>query len=356
MPVRGGPFLRGEQAGGGAVGERGGVGGGQRAAAGGLVERRLQRCEFLQRGIRAQDVVARHAAETDDQVIEEAALVGGGELLVRGQRPLVLRVARDVPFLGHVLAVVAHRLAGARLGDAGEVRLEFAEVEALERAQLVLGRLGHRGIEQAATQLLAVHDRHVGRGIGAATDADVDLAGRDLVGDGHDRVERGAAGALHGDARCQRRQSGGQRGLAAEVPVAGMLDHRAHRDFAQLLAVQAELLDQRAEGADRHAEVADVRVGGVLAAERNTDAAEHGNGTDWSHLTPSDVGDEAARGAEQPRRGSLVRSSLVRIGTDRHTLADGDDARECSAAFGSDQPLVRVATGIPAQFENVCHS
>jgi hypothetical protein len=78
---------------------------------------------------------------------------------------------------------------------------------------------------------------------------------------------------------CQRRQSGGQRGLAAEVPVAGMLDHRAHRDFAQLLAVQAELLDQRAEGADRHAEVADVRVGGVLAAERNTDAAEHGDGT-----------------------------------------------------------------------------
>jgi hypothetical protein len=141
-------------------------------------------------------------------------------------------------------------------------------------------------------------------GIGAATDADVDLAGGDLVGDGNDRVERGAAGTLHGDARRQRRQAGGERGFAAEVPVAGMLDHRAHRDFAQLLPVQAELLDQRAERADRHAEVADVRVGGVLAAKRNTDAAEYGNGTDGSHRAPSDVGGRgrADRGAAWSER------------------------------------------------------
>ena len=93
----------------------------------------------------------------------------------------------------------------------------------------------------------------------------------------------------------QRRQAGGQRGLAAEVPVAGVLDHRAHRDFAQLLAVQAELLDQRAQRAHRHAEVADVRVGRVLAAERNADAAEHGDGTGWTHRYTSRNGGQPGR-------------------------------------------------------------
>src|SRR5690606_14798585 len=116
VAVGAGPLLGGQQHRRGAVGQRGRVGGGQGAAAGGLVERRLERGQLLQRGVRTQDVVALHAAERRDQVGEEAALVGGGQLPVRGHRPLVLRVTRDVPLLGHVLAVVAHALAGARLG------------------------------------------------------------------------------------------------------------------------------------------------------------------------------------------------------------------------------------------------
>jgi hypothetical protein len=36
-----------------------------------------------------------------------------------------------------------------------------------------------------------------------------------------------------------------------------MLEHRAHRDLAELLALQAELLDERAERLDRQAEVAE---------------------------------------------------------------------------------------------------
>src|SRR5690606_6637685 len=43
------PLLRGQQHRGGAIGQRGGVGGGQGAAAGGLVERRLERGQLLQR-------------------------------------------------------------------------------------------------------------------------------------------------------------------------------------------------------------------------------------------------------------------------------------------------------------------
>jgi hypothetical protein len=284
MAVRARPLFAGQQHRSGTVGQRGGVGGGQRAAAGDLVERRLQRGQLFQRGIRAQDVVTLDATERCDQVVEEATLIGGGQLLVRGHRPLVLRVARDVPFLGHVLAVVAHALAGARLGHARELGLELGELEAGgERADLVAGALGAVGGQQARAQLLAVDDRHVGGGVRTAADARFDLAQRDLVGHGDDAVQRGAAGALQGDARGQRRQAGRQRGFTAQVPVAGVLDHRTHRHFTQLLAVQAEPFDQRAQRTDRHAEVADIRIRGVLAAERNADATEDGDGTSVGH-------------------------------------------------------------------------
>src|SRR3546814_10280146 len=62
-----------------------------------------------------------------------------------------------------------------------------------------------------------------------------------------------------------------------------MLDHRPHRHLAQLLPVEAKFLDQRAERAHRHAEVADVGIGGVLATEGNADAAEDGDGAAMQH-------------------------------------------------------------------------
>ena len=284
MAMRARPLFAGQQYRSGTVGQRGGVGGGERATPGNLVERRLQRRQLFQRGIRAQDVVALDATERCDQVVEEATLVGGSQLLVRRHRPLILRVARDVPLLRHVLAVVAHALAGARLGHARELGLELGELETGgERTDLVAGALGAVGRQQACTQFLAVDDRHVGGGVRTTADARFDLAQCDLVGHGDDAVQRGAAGTLQGDTRGQRRQAGGQRGFAAQVPVAGMLDHRAHRHFTQLLTMQAEPFDQRAQRTDRHAEVADIRIRGVLAAERNADATEDGDGTSVGH-------------------------------------------------------------------------
>ncbi len=284
VAVRGGPVVAGQQHRGGTVGQRRGIGGGQRAAPGHLVEGRLQRGQLLQRGIRAQDVVAVHAAERHHQILEETALVGGSQLLVRRQRQLVLRLPGDAPFLGHVLAMVAHALAGARLGHARELGLQLGQAEpGQQRLDLVAGGLGAVGGKDARAQLLAVDDRHVGGGVRTAADARVDLPHRDLVADVNDGVQRGAAGALHGDARGQRRQPGRQRRLAAEVPVRGVLDHRAHRHFAQLLPLQAELFHQRAERAHRHPEIADIRIRGVLAAEGDADAAEDGDRAGCGH-------------------------------------------------------------------------
>jgi hypothetical protein len=51
------------------------------------------------------------------------------------------------------------------------------------------------------------------------------------------------------------------------------------------LALQAELLHQRAERLDRHAEVADVEVVAVVLAEGDADAAQDGDATARAHST-----------------------------------------------------------------------
>ena len=77
-----------------------------------------------------------------------------------------------------------------------------------------------------------------------------------------------------------------------------MLDHRAHRHFAELLPVQAEFLDQRAQRAHRHAEVADIGIGRVLPAERDADTAKDGDRTTMQHRTPQDCARRASIMAE----------------------------------------------------------
>ena len=278
-----GPVFRGQQRGGSAIGERGGVAGGQRALARGLVEGGLERGEFFRRGVRAQDVVALQAAERHHQVVEEAAPIGGGGILVRRRGQRVLRLARDLPLPGHRLAVLAHGLAGARLAHARELGLEFLEREALEGLEAGAGGARHVGVEQAAPQALAHHDRHVGRGVRAAADAGFDLPQGDLVRHHDHGVQAGAAGALQRDARRGGRQARRQRGLAAQVPVAAVLEHRAHGHFAQHFTVQLELLDQRAERLDRHAQVAHVVIRRVVAAEGDADAADDGDTTGGQH-------------------------------------------------------------------------
>ena len=267
-----------------AIGKIGRVAGRQCALPRMFVEGRLERGEFFQSGIGAQDVVALQAAERHHQVLEETTLVGRGGILVRPVGELVLVRARDLPFLRHHFAMLAHALAGARLADAGELGLEFGKRKSLhDRAQSLAERARHVEVQQATAQLLVHCDRHIGGGIRSAADADLDLAERNLVGDGDHRVQARAAGALQGDARRQRREARGQRGFAAEIPVGGMLEHRAHRHLTQHLALQAEFFDQCAQRLDRHAEVADVEVGGVVLAEGDANAAKNGDTTCGAH-------------------------------------------------------------------------
>ena len=129
--------------------------------------------------------------------------------------------------------------------------------------------------EQALAQALAQDDRYVAGGVRAARDARFDLPGGDLVGDDDGVVQRGAAGARGGDRRRGGLQARGQHRLAGQIPLRGVLDHRAHGHFAQLHAVQAIAFHQGSKHFHRHAEVADIGVGGVVAAERDTYTADH---------------------------------------------------------------------------------
>ena len=141
-------------------------------------------------------------------------------------------------------------------------------------------------LSRRAAQRLAVHDRHVGGGVGAATDAGLDLSGRILpatctivsseVPQARCRVMPGVSGDRPDDSAASRPRFQSRR----------MLDHRTHRHFTELLPMQAEFLDRRAQRAHRHAQVADIGIGPVLPAKRDADTAKDGDRTTVQHQAP----------------------------------------------------------------------
>src|SRR5581483_11365318 len=98
-------------------GERRAVAGGERAART-AVEDGPERRELLNARVGAHVVVGGEAAEGGDEVAVEAVLPRGRGLAVARRGELVLLAPADLPFLGHDLAVFAHREARAQLGHA----------------------------------------------------------------------------------------------------------------------------------------------------------------------------------------------------------------------------------------------
>src|SRR5690242_1817307 len=133
--------------------------------------------------------------ELEHPVREEAREPRGGGVLVARERELVLLFAADLPLLRHLLAVLAHREAGARLGDAGTRRRDVPGPQLADRAQLVCPAAA-REREHHALQVAAVGKRDVARAVGAAGDRAVDLPAVDAIRELRDGGEAGAAGAL----------------------------------------------------------------------------------------------------------------------------------------------------------------
>ena len=111
------------------------------------------------------------------------------------------------------------------------------------------GRAGPVGGEQRLAQALAHGDRGVARAVDAAGDAGVDLAEGDLVGHEDRGLEAGAARLLDVVGRRRRVEPRAEHGLAGEVEVAAVLEHRTGDDLAEALPREAEAGDEPVEAA-----------------------------------------------------------------------------------------------------------
>src|SRR5437660_10626427 len=103
--------------------------------------------------------------ELDHPVGKEPGEPRGAGILVARERELVLLLARDLPLLRHLFAVLAHRESGARLGDAGARGRDIPRTQIADRAQLVRPAAARHGKHQAL-QVAAVGERSEERRVG----------------------------------------------------------------------------------------------------------------------------------------------------------------------------------------------
>ena len=277
-----GPLLAGQQHRGGAVGQRGRVARGHGGALA-LAEHRLELGELVHRAVRAQVLVLGHALERGDQVVEEAAVVGGGEPVVAARGQLVLGFAGDLPGQRGLRRVLTHGQTGARLGVLRDLRHHVLRPGAGQRLDLGAGGLGVVGLEQHPAEVVVDRDGGVAGGVHTAADADLDLAERDLVGDRDDRFQPGRARHLHVVGGRARVELGAQHGFAGEVEVAAVLEHGAGDELVDGLVREAEPRDQPVERGGEHVLVGRASEGTAGSRERDPIAAEDRDSPNGGH-------------------------------------------------------------------------
>ncbi len=175
--------------------------------------------------------------------------------------------------------MLAHREARARLGVAGEVRDDLTGADLRERLDPVGGRARGVRLEQDLAQVVVERDRGVRGGVGAAGDGRVGLAESDLVGDQDRRLEAGAARLAHVERGGLRRELRAEDGLAGQVDVARVLEHRAGRDLAEPLAFEPVLRGKAVDDGGQHVLVGSLGVLRVRAREGNPVPPEHVRGS-----------------------------------------------------------------------------
>ena len=174
------------------------------------------------------------------QVLEETAVIGGGELAVAGDRPLVLLGTPDPPATGRDRLVLAHREPGTGLVVARDSRHDLARAHPREERETLLERPGSVEVEQQATQVLVDLDRGVGGRVEASGDSDLGLAHRDLVGERDRGLQTGAASLLDVVGRRGVVERAAEHALPGQVEVVAVLEHAAAGDLAQQPALEAE--------------------------------------------------------------------------------------------------------------------
>ncbi len=199
------------------------------------------------------------------------------------QSQLILIGAGNVPGLGHLLAVLAHGQAGARLTIARQFRLEVMGPQLQQGLELVAGTLGAVGLQQDLAQAFVDPDRRIRSGIHPAGDAAVDLPQGDLVGHQQRRFQARAAGLLDIVGRGGGRKPRAEDAFAGQVEVPGMLEHGTGGHLAKAQAVQVVALDQALQGGGEHRLVAGGGIGAVGTGEGDAVAADNRDATQLCH-------------------------------------------------------------------------
>src|SRR5205823_10387590 len=115
--------------------------------------------QLLDRSVRSHVAVAIETEEWRDQVVEETALVGGGQAAVALNRDLVLLGAPDPPALGGDRLVLAHRQSGTRLLVPRDGGHHLPRAQPAEQSQTARGRARTVEVEEHSAQLRVQLDR-----------------------------------------------------------------------------------------------------------------------------------------------------------------------------------------------------
>ena len=147
-----------------------------------------------------------------------------------GQRDLVLGIARDVPGLGHFLAVLAHALAGGTVRHCKNVQSDVARPEVLEQGEALRRRTRLRKAPQPVGEILRKPDLHAAHALHAPDEGELLAAvpehSRRLEGRDHAR----RAGEHRGKCRDGLIQARLDLHLARDVRVAEVGNHRSPDD------------------------------------------------------------------------------------------------------------------------------
>ena len=217
-----------------AIGEGRCVPCGDRALAARSIEGRLQLRQALEAGVRARKAIARHAFDRNDQIVEESGFLTCDRLLVAGKRKLVLRIARDVPGLGHFLAVLAHALAGGAIGHGKNVQADVAHPQFPEQAKALRYRARLRKAPQPVGKILREPDLHAAHALHAADEGELLAAVPEHPCRLESRDHARRAGEHSGKRRDGLIQARLDLHLARDVRIAEVRNHRPPDDQVRL--------------------------------------------------------------------------------------------------------------------------
>ena len=234
--------------------------------------------DFFEADVLAQIVVAEHAGRRHDEIVEKARIVGRRRPLVASKGELVLIGARDLPFLGHQLAMLPHGEAGARLGVGGRADRNIAQREAAEAS--LPCRLSVFSVLNFASRLAKERFSSIG---GSETVSEPVAMAESIWPIAIFAALPSAACRLVPQAWRQRdagrvlAKLGADDGFARQVEVLGVRDDRAADHLVDVLAFKLIFLDEAVQRRRHQVEVRQVVITGVAPAKGCAHPADDGH-------------------------------------------------------------------------------